>query len=184
MAVRPSSTPNGSVNKTTLIDMIHTTQHRRMQRMTMAAPSPSLRPMCCLSLGRRLVVIAMNTRLSMPRAISRNMRMSTSAQPLTVVSGATMLARNSKVPPRAIACPLSHVIKKRPQEWVFCQIHLVGDTGIEPVASSVSGKRAPAAPIAQSAVSCYQRVNTLPELTKAARRFFIFSRRSIRKSFF
>ena len=63
------------VNSGVVICTRNDAKHRKMIRMTRAPARPSLRPMCCLSSGRRFVVIDMNTRLSTPSTISRKMRL-------------------------------------------------------------------------------------------------------------
>ena len=57
----------------------------------MSAPArPSLRPMCCLSFGRRFVVMEMNTMLSTPSTISRNV----SVMRLIHVSGVVNIVKS------------------------------------------------------------------------------------------
>ena len=59
--------------------------------------------------------------------------------------------------------------KKAGAPWLpACECGVVGDTGIEPVASSVSGKRAPAAPIAHITPALRKRGKSLSERHGAA----------------
>lgn len=68
-------------------------KHRKMHRITNAPASPSLRPMCCFSAGRRSVVMEMKTMLSTPRTISRNVRV----RRLIHASGVANIEKSMKV---------------------------------------------------------------------------------------